>query len=88
MPSPRKSRRKHGGFTLDTFGEDEDQPIAIFTDSKDRLPEIDQSSDNPFYGGESSTRGSKRRKVAPREASGVEEEGMDGDRKDGLVYVL
>ena len=94
MPSPKKHGKKYKGFSLGGFGEDEEESIQIFTDSKERLPEVDMSSDNPFYGqqvnasGEPSKRGSKRRKVAPREANGTEEEIQDEERKDGLVYVL
>jgi hypothetical protein len=94
MPSPKRRSKKYKGFTLDGFGEDEDESIAIFTDSKERLPEVDASSDNPFYGPEvitaeePSKRGSKRRRPAARESNGAEEEIKDGERKDGLVYVL
>ncbi|OBT79219.1 hypothetical protein VF21_01716 [Pseudogymnoascus sp. 05NY08] len=94
MPSPKRRGKKYKGFSLDGYGEDEDQSIAIFTDSKERLPEVDASSDNPFYGpevitaDEPSKRGSKRRKVAPRVSNGTEEVVQDGERKDGLVYVF
>ncbi|KAK4190782.1 hypothetical protein QBC35DRAFT_54835 [Podospora australis] len=47
MPSPRKVRGKK--YTLDSFSEDAaDEPIPIFTDSHERIPEVDHSSDNPF----------------------------------------
>lgn len=94
MPSPKRRGKKYKGFSLDGYGEDEDESIAIFTDSKERLPEADPSSDNPFYGPEvitadaPSKRGSKRRRVAQRESNGAEEETQEGERKDGLVYVL
>ncbi|KFX90505.1 hypothetical protein V490_06412 [Pseudogymnoascus sp. VKM F-3557] len=94
MPSPKRRGKKYKGFTLDGFGEDEDESIAIFTDSKERLPEVDASSDNPFYGPEvitaeePSKRGSKRRRPTARESNGAEEEIKDGERKDGLVYVF
>ncbi|KFY63899.1 hypothetical protein V496_03591 [Pseudogymnoascus sp. VKM F-4515 (FW-2607)] len=94
MPSPKRRGKKYKGFSLDGYGEDKDESIAIFTDSKERLPEADPSSDNPFYGPEvitadaPSKRGSKRRRVAPRESNGTEEEIQEGERKDGLVYVF
>lgn len=94
MPSPKKHSKKYKGFSLDGYSDTEEEPIQIFTDSKERLPEVDRSTDNPFYGqqtnksGESSKRGSKHRKVAPREANGSEEDIPDDERKDGLVYVL
>ncbi|KAH6678653.1 hypothetical protein B0J14DRAFT_327887 [Halenospora varia] len=49
MPTPKKKGKKYKGFTLDSF-ETEDEPIAIFTDSHERVPEPDDHSDNPFFG--------------------------------------
>ncbi|QSZ30406.1 hypothetical protein DSL72_004929 [Monilinia vaccinii-corymbosi] len=48
MPKPKKNRKKHDGFGLGSSSADE--PIAIFTDSEDRIPEVDSHSDNPFFG--------------------------------------
>ncbi|EEQ83875.1 hypothetical protein RJZ56_002105 [Blastomyces dermatitidis] len=53
MPiSKRQKGRKFKGFSLESFnseleneGNDE---IAIFTDSRDRIPEVHETSDNPF----------------------------------------
>ncbi|OJD23782.1 hypothetical protein ACJ73_04860 [Blastomyces percursus] len=53
MPVPQRQRsRKFKGFSLESFnaeleneGNDE---IAIFTDSRDRIPEVHEASDNPF----------------------------------------
>jgi hypothetical protein len=95
MPSPKKKgRKRYTGFTLDSFEAEEDGPIPIYTDSHDRVPEVDISADNPFYG-ESSTAvreptksSSKRRKIV---IPGEEEEQTMSDaeqREDGLVYVL
>lgn len=95
MPSPKKKgRKRYTGFTLDSFEAEEDGPIPIYTDSHDRVPEVDISSDNPFYG-ESSTappdpskRSSKRRKIV---IPGEEEEQTFSEaerREDGLVYVF
>lgn len=95
MPSPKKKgRKRYTGFTLDSFEAEEDGPIPIYTDSSDRVPEVDTSINNPFYG-ESTTalpdprkRSSKRRKVT---IPGEEEEQTVSEaekREDGLVYVL
>lgn len=102
-PSPKKRAKKgrrYNGFSLDSFtGEEndgEDGKIAIFTDSKDRVPELDESQDNPFYvknDGSASTSqpsaatSSKRRKVSngTKRTEKVEEALK---RDDGMVYVL
>ena len=99
MPTPRKNGRnskKHIGFSLDSFGEDDgtssEGKIEIYTDSKEKLPELDESEDNPFYaqpGQEvpQATRSSKRRKVSGKPSTNSElEEAFK--REDGMVYVL
>ncbi|KAL9598376.1 MAG: hypothetical protein Q9219_004538 [cf. Caloplaca sp. 3 TL-2023] len=51
MPNKKYRRgRKNVEFTLDSSGEDEDSAarIQIFTDSKERIPELDLSAENPF----------------------------------------
>jgi hypothetical protein len=94
MPSPKKKGiKKYSGFTLDSFGAEEDAPIHIYTDSHDRVPEVDLSPDNPFYGENSAVapeprkRASKRRKITvPGEGEQTIEELEK--REDGLVYTL
>lgn len=94
MPSPRKKSKKYGGYSLGNFSTDGDNaPIAIYTDSKDRVPEVDMSVDNPFYGEEvaapttPATRSSRRRMIKiPGEGDQSLEEAEK--RTDGLVYVL
>ena len=94
MPTPKKNgRKKNSGYTLGSFeSREEDQPIQIFTDSHDRVPEVDMSSDNPFYGPgrvvpEPTKRASKRRKITvPGEEDITAEEAEH--RADGLTYVL
>lgn len=94
MPSPKKrGRKKYTGFTLDSFEAEEEGPIAIYTDSHDRIPELDMSGNNPFYGESSQAlpdpikRSSKRRKVSVTGEAGEIVEGAE-HRNDGLVYVL
>ncbi|CZT43090.1 uncharacterized protein RSE6_03076 [Rhynchosporium secalis] len=95
MPNLKKKGRKYTGFTLDSFEADEASttPIQIFTDSHDRVPEVDLSPENPFYGEsgrsipEPTKRTSKRRKVTvPGEGEHTVEELEQ--REDGLVYVF
>jgi hypothetical protein len=95
MPSPKKKgRKKYAGFTLGANEDDaEGSAIAIYTDSHDRVPEVDLSADNPFYGQygsvppEPTKRSSKRRKIAiPGEGEQTIEEAER--REDGLIYVL
>lgn len=92
MPSPKKKGKRYKGFSLDSFEAEDGQPIQIYTDSNDRVPEVDMSSDNPFYGSsgavpEPTKRASKRRKVT---VPGEGEQNIERveRRADGLVYVL
>ena len=95
MPTPRKKSKKHTGFSLSGLDSDDiegDGDIEIYTDSKNKVPELDESEDNPFYvkpGREPvpATRSSKRRKVSgPIHKDPELEEAMK--REDGMVYVL
>jgi hypothetical protein len=95
MPSPKKKGRK--SYTLGSFSteEDEPDPIRIYTDSNERVPEVDLDPDNPFYGEaaaaapvhEPTKRFSRRRTVTiPGEGEQTLEEAEK--REDGMVYVL
>lgn len=104
--SPRKSQKKkvrHNGFSLESFSEDPtaQNPIQIHVDSRDQVPEVDVSEDNPFYMPstvESKKRAapstqkisgtSKRRRVAPAKKTldPQVEEAIEKD--EGMVYVL
>jgi len=92
-----KKGRKYNGFSLDSFtsedgNEGENGKIAIFTDSKDRVPELDESEDNPFYVRKSNvqatgSRVSRRKKIVQEiKRDPKVEEALNRD--DGLVYVL
>ena len=81
MPK-KKGRKGHKGYTLDSFEDEEDQPIPIYTDSKDRVPEVDLSEDNPFYDlhPKPTNRATpSTREITPREAA---------RRKDGMMVNL
>jgi hypothetical protein len=94
MPSPKKARKSYSGFSLDSFtAEEEATPIEIYTDSSERVPEVDLSADNPFYGPGSMSssdpikRSTRRGKVTiPGEGEVPVEEAEA--RQDGIVYVL
>lgn len=87
-PSKRGKRiKKHVGFSLDD--EMENGGIEIYTDSKEKIPEVDDREDNPFYVKDKMTRkvSNKRKREPELERQldrGVAE--MDNDR--GMVYVL
>lgn len=101
MPSTRnKARnRRHLGFSLGSSMEDEENPseghIEIYTDSKDKVPELDMSEDNPFYMKPAqassverpASGASKRRKVSSGLGNDKEME-QAFKREDGMVYVL
>ena len=102
MPNPRKKRNKrHVGLSLYSSMEDDgdvgsENQIEIYTDSKDKIPELDPSEDNPFYDQHAQTvgfperqkrKGSKKRKAAHSiDASTEIEEAFN--REEGMVYVL
>ncbi len=101
MPTPRKrGRKRHVGFSLDSSLEDDDADsegkIQIYTDSKEKIPELDMSEENPFidrpqqevsFNEPRKTRGSRKRKVASITSSNPDiEEAFD--REEGMVYVL
>lgn len=92
--SPKKTRtkRSNNGISLGSFEiHDEEASIEIFTDSENRLPEVDSSTENPFYGesgiaaSAAPVRRSSRHKKSTVEKEIVEEKLK---RDDGLLYVL
>ncbi|KAK3679281.1 hypothetical protein LTR78_000842 [Recurvomyces mirabilis] len=93
MPASRKIK-KHGRFNsmnaFDLFDEDRPQrssAIAIFTDTNARVPELDETEDNPFVGPKSITtrpqRSSRRARTAEVDAM---EEAARND--EGVIYVF
>lgn len=106
LQSPRKNqKRRHNGFSLESFSEDapSQDPIQIHVDSRDHLPEVDTSTDNPFYTAPSSesrkraapTRQkmagpSKRRKASTeQEKRPLDPEVEEAiDKDEGMVYIF
>jgi len=100
VASPRRGRKgkRYNGFSLETFSTEDDQGqgrIQIFTDSRDKVPQVDTSESNPFIDypqrGEPSSRKqagtSKRRKMSGERMKDAQVE--EAIRKDeGMVYVL
>ncbi|KAI0483531.1 hypothetical protein F4859DRAFT_473171 [Xylaria cf. heliscus] len=92
MPTPKKKAKKYTGLTLDSFrAEDVEEDIEIFTDSRDHLPQVDDSAENPFYGdhviAEPSKRRSKRKPiVVPGEGRHSVEDAVK--RSDGVLVVF
>lgn len=92
MPSPKKKgRKKLAGFEINSDAEEE-PPIQIYTDSKDRIPEVDK--DSPFYDnkGKASnpkliSRTTKRRKVAGA-VEAEHEYGSETNGTNGAVFTL
>lgn len=89
FPQPgQKKKKKQTGFSLDSFTDDaaQDGPIQIYTDSRDRIPEVDESEGNPFYQKPSvnATSRPSRSKTQSRDTE------VDNalEREDGMVYVL
>lgn len=103
MPPTRKSK-KSKIFSLDGLDENSDEEaakISIYTDSKDRVPDLDEGEDNPFVSGKGgkskangvpqhNNRGVTRRST--RRANGYDEEIEEMERKvqndEGMIYVL
>lgn len=98
MPSPRqvnKQRRKNtnsvAGFELfeDATMERNGEAIEIYTDASARVPEVDESEDNPFVGPRQARQRPQRK--SRKSAAQVEHDAQvdEAARQDeGVVYVL
>ncbi|CAK7267889.1 hypothetical protein SEPCBS119000_002780 [Sporothrix epigloea] len=95
--TPSRRPRKASSLLLESFTvTQDDEPMAIFTDSQDRVPEADCSAENPFFGSGAAAgslgsipapRRSKRSHVTiPGEGKQTIEDATR--REDGLVYVF
>ena len=97
MPKRGRRAKRFNGFSLESIDDDDSTAEPqIFVDSKDKVPELDTSEDNPFYIGDrdreptqgsTGLRSSKRRKVSDQGKTTNEvEEAIN--REDGMLYVL
>lgn len=92
MPTPRKRKIRKDAYTLESFmnqADEEEEKIPIYTDSKERVPELDDGEENPFMTkkgkGKARVNGtSKARKVEERSVR--MEEAVSRD--EGLIYTL
>lgn len=87
-----KKTKKYTGFTLDSFHEDPEpnsSKIEIYTDTRDRIPQVNNRESNPFISGSKPKPATKRRKVST-EADKTDEINPReyANRKDGMLYVL
>lgn len=101
--SPRKqTKKRHNGFSLERDVTPNDE-VAVFTDSRDQVPHLDESPSNPFYSAPKSKKRtfmsndepnvtpgpSKRRKVSPKEPKKLDPQVEEAIENDeGMVYVL
>ncbi|TLD37388.1 hypothetical protein E2P81_ATG04200 [Venturia nashicola] len=87
MPTPKKARKKtFNPFAIAEDGQDtgSSSKIEIYTDSKDRVPALDEDEANPFLSRNAAKPNKRRRSKAV-----TEEEMEDAARnEDGLVYVF
>lgn len=88
VPTPRKMhkmRKTKDLFTLESFArheEDDSEKIAIYTDSKERIPTHDDDEDNPFV----TKKGKAKAKTTqPKLKDNTNE---PADREEGLVYIF
>lgn len=96
MPSPKKKKKL--GYEITGDVEEEDAPIKIYTDTKERIPEVDTSKANPFYGtgkntaSKSKASPAKRRKVTAGKSGEVGDAdlvfGLEGSSGDGGIFNL
>lgn len=79
-------------MTLESFAAIHDDSAAgsdiqIFTDSRDKVPEVDDSSDNPFYGKGALRSAAQKKKGRPQLVSNKEvQDTLEHD--EGMIYVL
>ncbi|KAL5002313.1 hypothetical protein BDV10DRAFT_157622 [Aspergillus recurvatus] len=84
----QKKKKKQTGFSLDSFSDEPSQgdSIQIYTDSRDRVPEVDESEENPFYQKPSTSTKPRPSKSKTRSRDKEVDEALK--REDGMVYVF
>lgn len=97
VPGSRKTRKnkRYNGYSLESFRVDEgdSQGIQIFTDTRDKVPELDSSKANPFNEEQAAqhaqklTGGTKRRKISSSKGRDPQVEAAI-EQDDGMVYVF
>lgn len=90
-PAKKRKSKKYTGLSLDSFtAEDVEEPIEIFTDTRDRVPVVDSAAENPFYGSQQSSPVKKRGKGKQVSVPGEGKQDIDVavQRDDGIVYTF
>lgn len=85
MPTPRKQQKTR----LDLYDDDYNQhdKIEVFTDTKDRVPDVDTADDNPFVGPRKRELRARKQKSAEKDHDEiVMEEAVRNE--EGILYVL
>ncbi|PSR97407.1 hypothetical protein BD289DRAFT_480087 [Coniella lustricola] len=94
QPSPKKSTTKRENrISQESFAILNDEaPIEIFTDSENRLPKVDNSAENPFYGdsGIAASAVPVRRSARNKKSVILEKQIVEANlqRDDGVLYVF
>lgn len=87
-----KKTKKYTGFTLDSFHEDPEpnsSKIEIYTDTRDRIPQVNNSESNPFISTSKPKPATRRRKVTAEADKADDIDPREyANRKDGMLYVL
>lgn len=90
VPTPRKRKTKNL-FTLESFEQANDESsekIPIYTDSKERIPSIDDDENNPFV----TKKGKSRAKATPQKSKRVDARTAQmeeaASRDEGMVYIF
>lgn len=92
VPTPRKARKTKNLFTLESFAQQTDdttEKIAIYTDSKERVPTPGAQDDNPFL----TKKGKGKAKATPQRSRKAVDERTErmneaADRDEGVVYIF
>jgi hypothetical protein len=95
--SRSKKTKKDTAYSLDSFIDNATRgpsQIEIYTDSRDRIPEVDESEGNPFYKKQNHQESASYETARASRRSRREETKRDQEvdeainRKDGMFYVL
>ena len=91
MPGRRNRNRGRGlGHNKRSLSDDgAEESVVIFTDNRDKMPELDESEGNPFYvkpGSKAAKEAQKQRTASPSAMSKKVQEALEHD--EGMVYVL
>lgn len=92
VPTPRKVRKTKDLYTLESFAQhmdDDIEKIAIFTDSKERIPTPGATDDNPFI----TKKGKGRAKATPQKSRKATDQRTAklndaAERDEGMIFMF